>query len=390
MKLIRNFENTLTERLREKAPLIQAVVGPRQVGKTTGVTSIVDSWDGGKLMVSADTLQPLSTEWLALHFQRARDLGKGALFVIDEIQKVPNWSEALKKLYDESKKLALKIVILGSASFRLQRGLVDSLAGRYEIIPAPHWSFFEMKKCFDFTFEDFLAFGGYPGATPFINDYQRWRDYLLNSIIENVLSKDLSNLTDIRNPTLLRQLFFVAMGYPAQEISFQKLIGQLQDKGAVATVKHYLEILESAHLLKLVYKYGGGALSTRTSSPKILPLDPSLISATTNTRPEQINAAWRGRVFEDAVGTALRQIADELYYWRDRNLEVDYVLKIGKEIIAIEVKSGRPGKLSGLNAFKAKYPKAHLGIINWKQGRDILSQQSLEDLKTDPLKIVSL
>ena len=383
MKITRDFESILGQRLRDSTPFMQALVGPRQVGKTTAVRSIVESWSGPKIFESADSLQPLSTEWLSLHWQRALDRGAGTLLVIDEIQKIPNWSEAVKKLYDESQDKKLKVVILGSASFRLQRGLADSLAGRYEMITATHWTFQEMRQAFDWSFEDYLFFGGYPGAAPLKEDYQRWRSYILDSIVENVLSRDLVDLAELRNPAMLRQLFFLAMEYPAQEISFQRLVGQLQDKGAVATVKHYLEILESAHLLRLLYKYGERALTSRTSSPKLLPLAPALISAVSNAVPDTTNLSWRGRVFESTIGAALSGIADEIYYWRDRDLEVDFVLKIGKQVYAIEVKSGRPGKTAGLQAFKEKYPSAQCIVVDWEKGKKLLAMKSPKSIRED-------
>lgn len=390
MKITREFESILAQRLKDKTSFMQAVIGPRQVGKTTGVQSVSAAWQGPIIFESADSLQPLSGEWLSLHFQRAAELGAGTLLVIDEVQKVPNWSEALKKLYDNHRAKNIKVVILGSASFRLQRGLADSLAGRYEIIAAPHWNFFEMQKAFNWSFDEYLNFGGYPGAADLKDDYQRWRNYILNSIVENVLSRDLSDLAEIRNPAMLRQLFFIAMEYPAQEVSFQKLVGQLQDKGAVATVKHYLEILESAHLLRLVYKYGDRALVTRSSSPKLLPMAPALMSAVANMSIDEAKPQWRGRVFEAAVGSILSGIADEIYYWRDGDLEVDYVLRFGKQIYGVEVKSGRPGKLSGLQAFKVRYPKTSVVLIDWEKGKRLMAAENLNQIRVNPKLLLEI
>jgi predicted AAA+ superfamily ATPase len=396
MELIREFQVELKRRLQQGSPLIQAVVGPRQVGKTTGVLALAAEWPRAKVVESADSLAPLSSEWLASHWQRASELGPGTLLVIDEVQKIPDWSQAVKTLYDRYRHKKLQIVMLGSASFQLQRGLSDSLAGRYELLSAPHWSFSEMNRAFGFSFEQYLSFGGYPGAAHLVSEPQRWRGYILNSILENVLTKDLSDLAEIRNPAMLRQLFFLTMEFPAQEISFQKLVGQLQDKGAVATVKHYLEILESAHLLKLVYKYGGSALSTRTSSPKILPLAPALISALTDRGgqiSEQTGAfrpEWRGRIFEAAIGSALRLVSDELYYWRERDQEVDFVVRIGALLIGVEIKSGRPRRASGLAVFKARHPKALTVVIDYERGKKLLDLESFTPIRNDPKLLLGL
>jgi len=247
VEIKRNFTSILEQRLQEDLNFIQVVLGPRQVGKTTGLQQIVELWQGPSLMISADELITPTPDWLQLNWERARNKGPGTLFVIDEIQKIPDWSTVVKYLFDQDRSTRhLKIVLLGSASLGLQRGLAESLAGRYEVIPAHHWNLDECKRAFGWDVEDFLKFGGYPAAAELAENVGRWQSYIRDSIIEPVLIRDILGLTSVNKPALFRQTFELAMSYPAQEISYQKLLGQLQESGNVTTIKHYLELFEGA------------------------------------------------------------------------------------------------------------------------------------------------
>ena len=380
----REFKSILLGRLEEPTPLIQAIVGPRQIGKTTGVRDVFSDWSGPKIFESADNFEALTVEWLPTHWNRAAALGSGTLLVIDEIQKVPRWSEALKLLFDRDRTLNLKVVILGSASFNIQRNLSESLTGRYELIPVPHWTFSELSEGFGFNFENYLTYGGYPGAARMIDDVLRWRDYVRGSIVETVLTKDLVDIAEIRNPALLRQVFSLAMAHPAQELSFQKMVGQLADKGALATIKGYLELLEGAHLLRLLYKYSPSTLTTRTSSPKILPLAPALIHSVVDPQQMVSDPTWRGRVFEAAIGSYLSFVADDLWYWREGKAEVDFVMKIRDRLFAIEVKSGALGTLSGLTSFTDRFPGSVPLVIDWGKGMQLLSLKNPSEIRRRP------
>lgn len=380
----RNFVLSLEKRLKEKNLLMQVVIGPRQVGKTTGVKQILDSWKGKKLFISADGLEKFNQDWLYLNWQNALELGENALFVIDEIQKINNWSEIVKDLYDKNKDKNLKIILLCSASLKLQKGLTESLAGRYELLKVNHWRLSEGNL----NFKEFLQFGGYPASYQYINDEIRFKDYINNSIIENVLSKDLVQITEIRNPSLLRQIYYLINQYPAQEISFQKLVGQLQDKGALSTVKHYLEILESAFLIKLLYKYSENPISNRSSSPKIIPLANSLISSVTNKNINQ-DSMFLGRVFEASIGSFLNQFSDEIYYWREGKQEVDFIAKINGKSFAIEVNSGQIKGLSSLKYFCDKFPDFTPIIIDYEKGKKLLNTNP-QEIRVNPKILLEL
>lgn len=356
----RTFVAQLEKRLAAAAPLIQVLVGPRQVGKTTGLRQLLARASGNYHYANADDLLVSDRSWLLEQWQKALLAGDGALLVVDEIQKIPNWSESIKSLWDAQP--GRLRVLLGSGSLQIQSGLTESLAGRFELTRIFHWTFTELKEAFGYDLERFLLYGGYPGAVAFEDDYDRWYAYLKDAIVEAVIGKDILQNRKVANPALFRQAFEILCRYPAQEISYTKLLGQLQDKGNTDLVKYYLELYAGAFLIYALEKYSNKAWLTRGSSPKILPACPALHTMTYGSRalaePEQ-----RGRVFELAVGAELMQLPGELFYWREKNAEVDFVYRYQGMLYAIEVKSGRKKSAKGLEAFVQHFPEARPVIL---------------------------
>ena len=380
-EITRNFTRKLAARLGEKLNFIQVVLGPRQVGKTTGLLQIIKKWKGPSLIVTSDEVTVPTREWLGVQWQRAQEMGKNVLFVVDEVQKIPDWSSAVKYLYDQDRSARqMKVVLLGSASLSLQKGLHESLAGRYEVIIADHWGLPECHEAFGWGFKEYVKFGGYPAACELVRDISRWQNYMKNSIIEPVLIKDILGLSAVNKPALFRQTFELAMHYPAQEISLQKLLGQLQETGNVNTIKHYLELCEGAFLLKTLEKYSGSAVRRKGSSPKILPLSNSLIHAFTNPEKMATDPDWRGRILETVVGQALTRLGGELFYWRNGKFELDYVLRLDGKLYAIEVKSNRRRASRGLEMFKQAYPSSIPLIIDYERAVKFLEKESLDIL----------
>jgi predicted AAA+ superfamily ATPase len=380
MEIIRNFTAELENRLQEPLNFIQVVQGPRQVGKTTGLRQIAEKWNDPVHRVSADEVAPPSSDWIELNWKIARTMGENTLLVFDEIQKVPNWSAAVKRLFDEDRaSRKLKVVLLGSASLSLQKGLADSLAGRYEVIRADHWNLGECREAFGWNLGQFLAFGGYPAAAELANDVNRWQRFINDSIIEPVLLKDLLSFASINKPALFRQTFMLCLAYPAMEVSLQKMLGQLQESGNVSTIKHYLEIFEGAFLIRTLQKYSGSEVRKRGSSPKIVPLNTALIHAVHDPADVAANPEWFGRVFEAAVGAELYRQADAIYYWRDGKDEVDFVVELKGRIYAIEIKSGRIRRTSGLARFIQRYPASTPVIIDREKGTRLLEGMPLLD-----------
>lgn len=369
----RYFTDVLRARLAESLNFIQVLIGPRQVGKTTAVTAIAEEWKGPVHFQTADAPTPPGPEWLNLQFDLAEQRGAGTLLIIDEVQKISGWSEVVKLRFDRiRKRRSLKIVLLGSASLSLQRGLSESLAGRYEVIHAYHWSYAECKNAFGWSLATYLAFGGYPAPVELIATQERWRRFMRESIVEPVLGRDIQGAARIDKPALFRRSLETAMNYPAQVVSLQKFLGQLQEGGNVSTLKYYMELLEGAFLLKALPKYSRGFAKTRASSPKLLPLAPALIHAFQSPERLESDPAWRGRVFEAVIGAHLATLPGDLYYWSQGAHEVDFVHEYDGHLTAYEVKSGVARRTSGLTRFQKLYPHAALEVIDWSRGEQLL------------------
>jgi len=357
----RHFVAKLEERLAEEHPRIQVLIGPRQVGKTTGVRQMLARSPLPCHYANADDLLSADRTWLLEQWQKAVLLGTPSLLVIDEIQKVPNWSETIKALWDKAGH-GVRLVLLGSSSLQVQKGLTESLAGRFELIRIYHWTLPELQRAFGYTLERYLLYGGYPGAVLYEDDFDRWYAYLKDSIVESVIGRDILLNHRVANPALFRQAFEILCRYPAQEVSYTKLLGQLQDRGNTDLVKYYLELYSGAFLIHPLHKFSTRSHLTRSSSPKILMACPALY--TMHEGPELLlNPEKRGRLFELAVGAHLLQLPGELYYWRDGNREVDFVYRYRNRICAIEVKSGRRKTSQGLDAFMKQVPSAFPIVI---------------------------
>jgi len=359
----------LSSRLAEPRRFLQILAGPRQVGKTTLARQAIERFDGQAHYASADLPAAPDSSWIEQQWRLARLLAadctspRTALLVLDEVQKVPRWSEVVKMLWEEDSFAGrpLHVVLLCSSQFLLQKGLGESLAGRFELIRVPHWSFTEMREAFGWDVDHYIYFGGYPGAATLIDDEFRWKSYVLDSIIEPTLSRDVLQLARIDKPALLRRLFVLGCAYSGQILSYQKMIGQLQDVGNTTTLANYLALLGGAWMLTGLDKFSGDLARSRAASPKLQALNTALITAQlpqSYATARQDGELW-GRLVESAVGAHLLNTAPpgiETSYWRERNQEVDYVLHQGDSVLPIEVKSGRnKGSLSGLRGFAESF-----------------------------------
>ena len=351
------------------------LTGPRQVGKTTIAHQVMDKLPFPFIYASADSPLPPGAEWIETQWRRAeveadRSCGP-VLLVLDEVQKVRGWSESLKSVWDAARRSPrdIRLLVLGSSALLIREGLSESLAGRFFLHRCSHWTFQECVDAFGWDLPRWLYFGGYPGAAAFSDDERKWKRYVTDSLIETVLARDVLQLQKITKPTLLRHLFALAATFPAQILSYNKMLGQLHDAGNTTTLAHYLRLLETAFLVSGLELFSRGSIRKRGSSPKLLLWNNALVTALSNRSFDESNsdAIWWGRLVENAVGG---HIVNNLYpvdysitYWRHGENEVDFVIARGTELCAIEVKSGRSGKVSGLEAFRARYPDARLIVV---------------------------
>ncbi len=364
----------IKKNIKKNNPLIQVIIGPRQVGKTTGIKLLLKEFESSSVLyVSADGEISSPSEWLYKQWIEAKTKSKKCILVIDEIQKVENWSEAVKNLWDnqDKEKTSIRLVLLGSSSIMLQKGLNESLVGRYQVHKIYHWNHIYSKKAYNLSFDEYLIYGGYPGSYQFINNKIEWLNYLKESIINPVIGKDILLYSRIKSPALFKQCFDIVCSYPAQEISYTKLLGQLQDKGNTDLVKYYLELLEGAFLIKQLFKYTNKKFLTKSSSPKIIPLCPALYSITVDA---DITPEEKGRLFEVLISNELIKLPGQIYYWRERNFEVDFVYKFGKKLFALEVKSGRRKESKGLLKFKEKFKHATCYIVTPENYTEIIGE----------------
>lgn len=358
----------LLERLSEPRARIQVISGPRQVGKSTMVKQVLKEIDLPYLFVTGDNVAPSDTQWISESWQTARAqqlMGKHPqyLLVIDEVHKINNWSEAVKKEWDQDtfNDLNMKVVLLGSSRILLKDGLTESLAGRYELIRMTHWTFPEMHEAFDLDINQYVYFGGYPGGAPLIKNERRWRNYIKDSIIAPAISQDILMTKTVYKPELMKQVFDLGCTYSGEELSLNKMVGQLQDAGNVTTIANYLSTLNEAQLLAGLQKFAFDKARKYNSVPKLMVYNTALLSALSNVKFEKafVDPKMWGRWVESAVGAYLLNMSEELgyhvYYWRERNDEVDFILEYNRSSIAIEVKSGRRTTNVGLSVFREKF-----------------------------------
>lgn len=335
------------------------------MGKSTVVRQVLKDLEVPYQMFSADNVPATDSAWISSCWSAVRNLKENRrtesmILVIDEIQKIHNWSEVVKKEWDEDtfRECDIKVLLLGSSRVLLERGLSESLAGRFEEIRMGHWSYREMKECFGFTLNQYLFYGGYPGAAPLIGDEDRYLQYIQSAIVESTINRDILMDTPISKPALLRQTFELGAAYSGQILSLNKMLGALQDAGNTATLAGYIHLLDESGLLCGLQKYSVDAARRKASIPKLQVYNNSLrlIYSPLNIEQAMLDRGAWGRIYESGIGAYLVSQAFvhrfEVFYWRERNDEVDFILRKRGVVVAVEVKSNAEKRTAGLETFK--------------------------------------
>lgn len=381
----RKYFKHIFARLNEPRQFIQVITGPRQTGKTTLIQQILKEIKTPSHYATSDAVDANSSLWIEQQWEIARlrlqslQVKKGYLLVFDEIQKIRNWTETIKKLWDEDTQngIPLKVVLLGSSPLLIRKGITETLAGRFELLRISHWSYEEMHRAFGFDLDQYIYFGGYPGSAALIINEERWKSYIKDSLIETTVSRDVLMMKRVDKPALLKRLFELGCRYSGQILSYNKMLGQLQEAGNTTTLAHYLDLLSSAGMLAGLQKYASAKIRQKSSSPKFQVLNSALISAQAGEdfNNSKFNLDFWGRLAESAVGAHLLNMSVnseiEVYYWRERNREVDFVLEKNHKLIAIEVKSGKArASLPGMLEFSKKF-KTHRKLLVGKGGLEL-------------------
>lgn len=364
----RTYLKSVKARVEEPRKFIQVILGPRQVGKTTMITQLLSQLSTPNLYESADAISATNSAWLMQIWESARLRLKASgasefLLVIDEIQKIDNWSEVVKQQWDKDSRenVNIKVILLGSSRLLIQKGLTESLAGRFETLYLGHWSYPEMQQAFGWNIQQYVYFGGYPGSTTLISDEERWKNYIKDSLIETSISKDILMLTRVDKPALLKRLFELGCLYSGQILSYTKITGQLQDAGNTTTLANYLKLLSDCGLLGGLDKYAGDIIRKRGSSPKFQVYNNALITAQSGDTYEKaiVNPELWGRLVESSVGAHLinNSVSDKynLHYWREGEYEVDFILEKDDKVIGLEVKSGIKAENAGMSIFAERF-----------------------------------
>ncbi len=355
----------IKNRLEEPRKFIQVVMGARQIGKSTLVKQVLNDIRAPFQFFSADNVPATDTAWVTNCWDATRSLMRSnkwtsAILVIDEIQKIPNWSEAVKKEWDDDTfhDRNIKVLLLGSSRVMLERGLSESLAGRFEEIRMSHWTFPEMRDCFNWSLEQYLFYGSFPGSATLINDDDRYLQYIQSGIIEASINKDILINSPIEKPALLRQTFELGASYSGELLSLNKMVGALQDAGNTTTLAGYLHLLDESGLLCGLQKFSIDAARRKASIPKLQVYNNALKTVYSPFTFQQaiINRRIWGRIVESAIGAYLVSQAFslnfEVFYWRERNDEVDFILRKRSSVVAIEVKSNAEKNTTGLTKFR--------------------------------------
>lgn len=371
--------NVIKERMSEPRRFIQVVMGPRQVGKSTTVLQVLRDMGTPYFYYSADSVPASDSDWIKTCWTSARlklDVEKSGqvILAIDEVQKIRNWSEYVKREWDSDtySDVNIKVILLGSSRVMISRGLSESLFGRYEEIRMGHWSYAEMRDAFGFTLPQFVYFGGYPGAATLVGNEMRWRDYIHAAVIDATINKDILVDTPVGKPALLRQTFELSSAYSGRLLSLTKMLGQLQDAGNTVTLTGYLNLLGDSGLVSALGKYSADVARRRASIPKYQVYNNALLGVFCDAsfRQATVDSRLWGHMLESAIGTHIINESFvhrfDVFYWREDNFEVDFVLRHNNRIVAIEVKSNNEGYTKSLGEFSNRFHPDRAFIV----GRD--------------------
>jgi len=395
-----NCRKVLLDRLKEAAPgRIQLLTGPRQVGKTTLLLEIAAEFGDRAVYAAGDEPDAALPGFWDRQWAQAEERAKHgpAVVLLDEVHQLSDWAARLKGQWDRARRrrIPIHVVATGSSALRVATGSRESLAGRFERLTLSHWPAASLAETFHRSprdaAHDLIRFGSYPGAVQYQSDFPRWRAYVRDAIIEPAIGRDVLALGAVRRPALLRQVFAVAAGSPAQIMSLQKMQGQLQDSGALETVAHYLGLLQDAYLIAPLEKFSTQVHRRRSAPPKLVVLNNALLAAThSNGAPDPGREPERfGFWVENACLAFAVNQGQQVSYWREEPQEIDAVFAGSWGEWAVEVKTGRfdAQSLRGLLEFCRRHPAFKPLVISAPGDEKIARRHGIESVNWEDFLI---
>lgn len=380
----------LQARLTEPAPgRIQLLSGPRQVGKTTLLLEIAGTYGDRALYLAADSPEASLPDWWLSRWQIAVRMAreKPGVLLIDEVQGLPDWSRWLKVAYDEIKreKLPLHIVVSGSSSLRVSTGMRETMAGRFERLNLRHWTARDLMQAFDLSenaaIEQVIRFGAFPGGQELLANLLRWKAYIRDAVIDPAIGTDLLMLQPVRKPALLRQVFAICIGHPAEILSLQKMAGSLTDTGNLTTIAEYLSLLGEAYLAVGLPKFSSSEVRRRATPPKLVLLSNAFLAVALDEEPPtSISDSRRwGHWLENACIARAINDGHTVTYWREEHQEVDMIVEGAAGRWAVEIKSGdfTIRDLAGLAEFHRRHPEYRPLVIGDERFHDAATRASM-------------
>lgn len=377
--LRRRVVDVLLANLDEHEPLVQILVGPRQVGKTTAVEHLKKEWGANSHYASADSVVDEHGPWLEKQWQEALSQGEGTLLILDEIQKVENWTELVKALWDKTRKRGLRVVLLGSTSLNhcLTHSGRESLAGRFFPIYVPHWSYPETKEAFGSSIEEFSLFGGYPKAMEFANDREKWIEYIGGSIINPIIDVDIFLQGNFKKIENLRRAFRVLCQEANVEINYTKLLQEIQQSGNTDIVKRYLEGYYDSFLLSQISLIDDNGNEDSRGTSKIMINCPAVFTFGRSS----FEGVKKDRVrFHQAVASELKRIPNNSFgYWqKSEDTGMTYFIRTTDNKvfgIYIDQDGSRWSATKSYDQFRRTFKGARIVTVNPDNYDDLLEGQ---------------
>lgn len=351
MKFERTHVQALLSRLSLPSPAVQAVVGPRQVGKSTLIRQVLEKLEAPTVFLSCKSVQYRQTGWIHKEWEIARLLAKHhghCVIAVDDAQRLPGWAPLLCQLHKEDleQQRDIRIVITGSSELELLQQLKDKFPQSHEVIRAGYWTYPEMRCAFNWGIEQYLFYGGLPRSGDEPSDDETWLNWIRELMFDNLLKEDVKAVAPAQNHEAIFDYFKVSSVHSGNIMSYAQLAQKLPFTVKPTTLANYQKVLSRAGISNGLARIQDGGEISRSGSPKLQLSSNAWLTGMMNSRFDKLRSQgviWK-QVFKSAVGAHLLNFAQEnaysVHYWFDRQHRVDFVLKKNDALVPIVVMPG--------------------------------------------------